>query len=75
MNEERRKKIKEAINHIDNGLNLLNEVQSDEQDAFDNLPENMQSGEKGENMQGALDSIQSAIDNVESAIGDLESIQ
>jgi hypothetical protein len=46
----------------------LEEIRDQEQSAFDNIPESLQEGEKGE-------AIQNAIDNLENAISDLESLQ
>ena len=58
MNNERRKKIQQAID-------LLDEVIADEQDAYDNMPENLQASDKGDTMETGLDELQSAKDTLE----------
>lgn len=45
----------------------LESIKEDEQNAFDNLPESFQNGERGEQMQLAIDSIDSALSQIEEA--------
>jgi hypothetical protein len=72
MNEERRKTLKEAIGLIDQAKNILEDAQTDEQEAFDNMPEGMQNGEKGEKVQGAIDSMGEAIASCDDIVGQIE---
>ena len=75
MNNERRKKIAEAveqinaaIGNIENAKAILDECKDEEQDAFDNLPEGLQSSERGECMEeniGYLEAAISELDNIE----------
>lgn len=48
MNKVRRKRLAEALDLISQAKDILEEVKDEEQDAFDNLPENFQYGERGE---------------------------
>ncbi|MBP3879241.1 MAG: hypothetical protein J6D46_02895 [Lachnospiraceae bacterium] len=50
MNKERRKRIKEAMEALDTAHDILIEIFDEEQEAFDNLPEGIQNGERGEQM-------------------------
>ena len=50
MNKERRKRIKEAMEALDTVHDILIDVCDEEQEAFDNLPEGIQNGERGEQM-------------------------
>lgn len=50
MNKERRKRIKEAMEALDTAHDILIDVLDEEQEAFDNLPEGIQNGERGEQM-------------------------
>lgn len=59
MNNERRSKIQEAIE-------LLEEIKDAEQEAFDNMPESFQQGEKGEAMELAISGLDAAISELES---------
>ena len=53
MNKQRRNKIQKAID-------LLDEVITDEQDAYDNMLENLQESEKSESMDEGLDTLDEA---------------
>ena len=44
----------------------------EEQEAFDNMPESLQSGDKGQKMEEALFALQESIDSIESTISSLE---
>lgn len=58
MNAERRKKL----DQIKSDLQVVIE---DEQAAYDNLPDSIRAGEKGDQMQIAIDSMQTALDELE----------
>lgn len=60
MNAERRKRLQEAEA-------ILVSVLNDEQDAFDNLPEAFQEGERGEAIQQAIDALEQAIESTQTA--------
>lgn len=53
MNAERRKKIEEA-------LSLVTECKDAEQEAYDNMPESFQEGERGETMQEHISNLEDA---------------
>jgi len=61
MNNRRRNKIQAA-------LDILEEAKFDEQEAFDNLPESFQYGEKGERMEEAMNYLDDAISSLEEAV-------
>jgi hypothetical protein len=44
------------------------DVQSEEQDYLDNMPEGLQGGEKGEAAQSAIDALDEVICNIETAV-------
>ena len=58
MNADRRKKL----DQIKSDLQVVIE---DEQAAYDNLPDSIREGEKGDTMQTAIDSMQTALDELE----------
>ena len=64
MNNNRRKTIQGIRDSIIDLQTELEEVQSEEQDAYDNLPESLQESEKGQVMYDALDNIESAISSL-----------
>lgn len=60
MNRERRKRLQEAFDKIAEVQEILSEVRDEEQEAYENLPENFQYGERGEEMQGYIEMIDEA---------------
>lgn len=71
MNKARRKEIDKAIDLLLEARVILEQVQSDEEDAFDNMPEGIQMSERGEAMEeniGILDEITGTIGDVENAL-------
>lgn len=71
MNNKRRKEIIDIIRKIEN---LVENVLSEEQDAFDNMPESLQCSYNGSISEDAQSSLESAIDCLEEAISYLEEI-
>ena len=73
MNNERRKELDKAIAKLDDALALVEQVREDEQEARDNLPENMQDSERAdlmdetiyelEEIEGELDSLRGRLDD------------
>ena len=57
MNKERRKRIREAMEALDTAHDILIEVFDEEQEAFDNLPEGIPNGERGEQMSGYIETL------------------
>ena len=71
MNKERRKAIRKAIVKIEE---LVQDILSDEQEAYDNMPESLQESENGLISAEAQENLESAIDALEEAISYLEDI-
>ncbi len=78
MNKLRRKKIKSVIIALKNitkydSINLIkNEIENilwEEEDAYDNMPENLQYSMRGEASSEAIDSLQDAVDALDEVIG------
>lgn len=67
MNKERRKRLAEAFEKIGEVKEILESVKDEEQEAYDNLPENFQNGERGEEMQNYIDMIDEAYGYLEDA--------
>ena len=70
MNKNRRKRIADLRERIIK--NELEEVMEEEQDARDNLPNNLQDSEKAEKMDDTIGSIEYAIGNLEETIENLD---
>lgn len=60
MNKERRDRLSDVIASIEEAKDLLTDVQTDEQEAFDNMPEGLQYSARGTKMQDYLDLMEQA---------------
>lgn len=68
MNRTRREKIDSLIEQLDVLKSDIESLTDDEQTAYDNLPETIQTGNRGELMMSAIDNLESAVSSVEEAI-------
>lgn len=74
MNKQKRKRLEKAFDLIAQAEEILEEVKSDEEDSYDNLPDNFRDGEKGEEMQNYIEMIDEAIGYVQDANSVIEQI-
>jgi hypothetical protein len=83
MNNERRKAISAVVKQLeqfpdlDELQNELETIRDDEQEVFDNMPESLQQGERGQASEAAISALQEAIDmldgfSIEELTGHLE---
>lgn len=68
MNNKRRQQLRKLINRMEELKDELETIESDEQDYFDTMPENLQGSANGMNSEEAIDKIADAIVCVEEAI-------
>ena len=68
MNNTRRKEISKISSMLEDVKFRLSVVIDEEQEAFDNMPENLQGSERGCESEEALDSMNEALDSIDSAI-------
>ena len=61
MNKQRHSTILRALAALDEPRTAIEKVLSDEQDAFDNLPEGIQASERGGAMGAAVEALEEAI--------------
>ncbi|GFI48317.1 hypothetical protein IMSAGC019_03644 [Lachnospiraceae bacterium] len=74
MNKQRRKQIEKAFELIGEAEDILESAKSEEQDAYDNLPENFQYGERGEEMQNYIEMLDESIGYLSDAKSVVEQI-
>jgi len=74
MNNQRRKQLAEVIRSIEDARNLLETIKDEEQEAYDNMPESLQEGEKGSAMSEKIDSMESVFDDLERAVDSLNEV-
>lgn len=72
MNAHRRKQLQEIEAKITGLREQIESLQSDEQDALDNLPESLQNGDRGSAMQEAIDALDSAMEAADELIDHLQ---
>lgn len=58
MNNERRKQLRKAIELLTEAQSIIESVHDDERDALENLPESIQYGERGDQMQDCIDALE-----------------
>lgn len=72
MNASRRKEIDKARALIGEAKAILEQCEADERDYFDNMPESLQGGDKGQAAEAAADVLQEAADELETILGNLD---
>lgn len=72
MNKSRRTQISKIWDKIIELKQELEMLRDEEQEAFDNLPESFQYGEKGEKMESAINEMDQAISSMEEVEQNLE---
>lgn len=72
MNRDRKERLLDAASQLTEAIDTIRDVQEEEQEAFDNMPEGFQSGSRGEKMQIAIDKMDEFIAQIESAQFDIE---
>ena len=63
MNRSRRSRIEKIRTTIENLSNEIEELQAEEQEAFDAMPESLQQGDRGQASEAAAEALQSAYDS------------
>lgn len=78
MNKARRKRINEVASKIESFLtdikSEIEDIQADEEYAYDSMPENLQGSMRGMDSEEAIDLLDEAIEKIEDAIDSLNSI-
>jgi len=74
MNKNRRARLSEVQNVLEGALADLEEIISEEEEAVDMIPENLQSSQRYEEMTDNLDTMNDAQSDIESAISYIEEV-
>lgn len=67
MNRQRRKRLTEALEKVSEAMEILEEVKSEEEDSYENLPDNFRDGDRGEEMQGYIEMPEEAYNYLDDA--------
>lgn len=73
MNEKRRERLRDAVRMLTSVASVVEAVCDNEQDAMDNIPENLQATERFERMEDAVDNLNDALEKIEDAKGHIQS--
>lgn len=68
MNKQRRNELKIAIDYMENAKNIIKEVKTKEEFAYDNLPEGFQCTDRGCGMEDNIENMDEAIDKIDDVI-------
>lgn len=74
MNKQRRKRLTEAFNKIAEAMEILEEVKSEEEESYENLPDNFRDRERGEEMQNYIEMLEEANNYLDDANSVIEQI-
>ncbi|QXN71757.1 hypothetical protein RCMCDREAMY_89 [Rhodobacter phage RcMcDreamy] len=77
MNNARRKEIEKIVKalediDVESHSEQLESVRDEEQEAFNNMPESLQQGERGQASEAAIEALQEAFDALEQARDSLQ---
>ena len=72
MNKVRRKNLQAIIDRLEELKGSLEDLQAEEEEYRDIIPENMQESERYEKADEACDNLSSAVDSLEEAISSIE---
>lgn len=68
MNAARRKEIEKASGLLAEAKSILEQAAAEEREYYDNMPEAIQAGEKGDAADNAATALESAVDSVDEAV-------
>lgn len=72
MNKSRRSRLIEAMEKMNLAKAIVLAVLEEEESALDSLPENLQSSERADKMEAAIEAMNEAIDSITEAHASLE---
>lgn len=72
MDTKRRNRLRDALKMLANVAAIVESVCDKEEDCMDNYPENLQSTERFENMEAAVDNLNDALEKLDDAKGNIE---
>lgn len=75
MNKQRRGAIQSILDDLQVLRERIESARDEEQEAYDNLPDGWQQGDKGQKMDDAVSALESALDGVDEIAGYLNEAQ
>lgn len=74
MNNQRRSKIEKAVAELERIRGILDDLCTEEQESYDNMPENFQMSDRGDESQEAISALEEASASIDDAIDRLGDI-
>ena len=75
MNQQRRKRLKEAMSYIDKAKDIIQDILIEEEIAFDNLSEGLQQTMRGETMEENINLFDEATESLDEVIETLKEVE
>ncbi len=75
MNKIRREQLAKLSEEIDSLSSQIEGLMNEEQNYYDNMPESLQDGEKGEIAQTAIENMESALNSLSEASNSIDEAQ
>lgn len=72
MNNIRRKKLKESKKMIENAIMIITDVENEEQESRDNLPDSLQDSQCASDMDDNISELEEIISNAEDVVSAIE---
>ncbi|CCY68987.1 putative uncharacterized protein [Clostridium sp. CAG:678] len=72
MNVKRREQLRRAVNLINSARDIVEIITDEETDSADNMPENLQTGDKYEKMLYAIECLEDTTTHLDNAIENIE---
>ena len=74
MNKAKRKELSRAYDMLESAADIVRGVVFDETICLDNMPENLQSSQRYEDMENAVSTLEEAVYKIEGAQSDIEEL-
>lgn len=72
MNKVRRELLRDAQERLESVKDFIEAILEDEQEAYDNMPENLQYSERGEKAEECISALEDAISNLEETLENID---
>ena len=69
MNKVRRQELSKCLSDLETIKDVLENIRYDEEEYFNNMPENLQSSQRGIDSEDAIDKMNDAVSAIEEAVG------
>lgn len=75
MNNQRRKQLDEVIAKIEEATSLLETLRDEEQESFDNMPEGLQQGDRGQATEASASALDEAVNALDEVLSQIKEAQ